>query len=253
MSDEKQRPDAGHGTPEGQNEPCRECGGDGYHKMSCTGRKQAALDAQRATSATGVVRPEQWTRAEAMATKDGKVWSDLSAWAQERYFDDAAADRTSEAKAVVDVPAPLLEVVSAATALRELETRSRVSARERHATTVRLYQALDALPTLAARTNDASDVVVPPTIATDDAFREPYCQGYRHAVADMRAKQGTDYPKYIPPDIVTLSLYAALKAVRGYVNRQPQGRREGEVVLCVDAAIGMYERQEASPKRSVDT
>lgn len=62
----------------------------------------------------------------------------------------------SEAKAVVDVPAPLLEVVSAATALRELETRSRVSARERHATTVRLYQALDALPTLAARTNEAS-------------------------------------------------------------------------------------------------
>jgi N6-adenosine-specific RNA methylase IME4 len=30
-----------------------------------------------------------------------------------------------------------------------------------------------------------SDIVVPPTIATDSAFREPYCQGYRHAIKDV--------------------------------------------------------------------
>lgn len=29
------------------------------------------------------------------------------------------------------------------------------------------------------------NVVVPPTIATDDAFREAYTQGYRHAYADL--------------------------------------------------------------------
>lgn len=30
------------------------------------------------------------------------------------------------------------------------------------------------------------NVPVPPTIATDDAFREPYSQGYRHALSDAR-------------------------------------------------------------------
>jgi hypothetical protein len=31
-----------------------------------------------------------------------------------------------------------------------------------------------------------SNVPVPPTIAMDDHFREIYCQGFRHALADVR-------------------------------------------------------------------
>lgn len=38
------------------------------------------------------------------------------------------------------------------------------------------------------------NVTVPPTIATDDGFREPYVQGYRHALADVRAAMNTEPP-----------------------------------------------------------
>ena len=31
-----------------------------------------------------------------------------------------------------------------------------------------------------------SNVPVPPTIAEDEAFREAYAQGYRHALSDVR-------------------------------------------------------------------
>lgn len=43
----------------------------------------------------------------------------------------------------------------------------------------------DELP-VSAGLRDANLVQVPPTIAMDDAFREPYCQGYRHAFHDIR-------------------------------------------------------------------
>jgi hypothetical protein len=43
------------------------------------------------------------------------------------------------------------------------------------------------------------NVLVPPTIAMDDAFREPYVQGYRHALADIR-RQLAESPRPTPPE-----------------------------------------------------
>lgn len=37
---------------------CIECGGDGYHKMSCTGRKQRAVDAAAERSTSATTRPD---------------------------------------------------------------------------------------------------------------------------------------------------------------------------------------------------